>query len=255
MADAKRVLITAGAAGIGLAMARAFVAAGARVHVCDIDANALNAIGKELPAVSVSACDVSDRAAVQVMVGEAVDALGGLDTLVNNAGISGPTATVEDFDAEAWEAVMRVNLNGTFYVTQAAIPHLRAAGGGSVIVMSSLAGRAGYPQRSAYATSKWGLVGFTKTLSRELGPDGIRVNAILPGAVEGQRIQSVLQGRAKASGRGMKEEIAGALANQSVKRFVDPVDIAALAVFLASDHGKSISGQAIPIDGDSQSAS
>lgn len=253
--DAKRVLITAGAAGIGLAMARAFIATGAEVHICDIDADALRAVGQELPTVTVSVCDVSDRGAVQRMVGEAIAALGGLDTLVNNAGIAGPTASVETFDADAWDAVMRVNLNGTFYVSQAAIPHLRQAGGGSVIVMSSLAGRAGYPQRSAYATSKWGLIGFTKTLSRELGPDRIRVNAILPGAVEGQRIRNVLQGRAQASGRSMEQEIAGALANQSIQRFVDPADIAALAVFLASDHGKSISGQMFPIDGDSQSAS
>jgi NAD(P)-dependent dehydrogenase (short-subunit alcohol dehydrogenase family) len=253
--DAKRVLITAGAAGIGLAMARAFIASGAEVHICDIDADALRAVGQELPTVTVSVCDVSDLGAVQRMVGEAIAALGGLDTLVNNAGIAGPTATVETFDADAWDAVMRVNLNGTFYVSQAAIPHLRKAGGGSVIVMSSLAGRAGYPQRSAYATSKWGLIGFTKTLSRELGPDRIRVNAILPGAVEGQRIRNVLQGRAQASGRSMEQEIAGALANQSIQRFVDPADIAALAVFLASDHGKSISGQMFPIDGDSQSAS
>ena len=250
----QRVLVTAGAAGIGRAMARAFAAQGARVHVCDIDAAALQALRQELPEVSGTLCDVGDRAAVARMVDEAVAALGGLDVLVNNAGIAGPTAPVETMDADAWTAVLHVNLNGTFYVTQAAIPHLKRSPAGSVLVMSSLAGRFGYPNRSPYATSKWGLVGLTKTLSRELGAFGICVNAILPGAVEGPRIERVFEGRAQASGRSPAEERAAALANQSIQHFVAPEDIAALAVFLASPAGRSISGQILPIDGDSQSA-
>lgn len=252
---AQRVLITAGAGGIGRAMATAFAAAGARVHVCDIDEPALNALRVQLPGVSTSVCDIADRAAVQGMVREAAAVLGGLDVLVNNAGIAGPTASVEDMDPDAWDTVLRVNLTGTFTVTQAAIPYLKQSAAGSIVVMSSLAGRFGYPNRSPYATTKWGLIGFTKTLSRELGEFGIRVNAILPGAVEGPRIQQVLEGRAAASGRSVAQEEAAALANQSLKRFVDPADIAALAVFLASDAGRSISGQMLPIDGDSQSAS
>jgi NAD(P)-dependent dehydrogenase (short-subunit alcohol dehydrogenase family) len=121
--------------------------------------------------------------------------------------------------------------------------------------MSSLAGRFGYPNRSPYSTTKWGLIGFTKTLSRELGEFGIRVNAILPGAVDGPRLDSVFEGRAKTSGRTTEQERAAALANQSIKHFVAPEDIAALAVFIASKAGRSISGQILPIDGDSQSAS
>ena len=144
---------------------------------------------------------------------------------------------------------------GTFTVTQAAIAHLKQSAAGSIIVMSSLAGRFGYPNRSPYATTKWGLIGFTKTLSRELGEFGIRVNAILPGAVAGPRLQQVFEARAAVSGRSVAQEEAAALANQSIKRFVDPADIAALAVFLASEAGRSISGQMLPIDGDSQSAS
>ncbi|MGA7814052.1 SDR family oxidoreductase [Caballeronia sp.] len=182
-------------------------------------------------------------------------ALGGLDVLVNNAGIAGRTASVAELDSDAWEAVLRVNLTGTFTVTQQAIPLLKKSNSGLILVMSSLAGRFGYPNRSPYATTKWGLIGFTKTLSRELGEFGIRVNAILPGAVEGPRIQQVLSGRATASDRSVEQEKAVALANQSIKRFVDPADIAALVVFLASDAGRSISGQMIPVDGDSQSAS
>lgn len=189
------------------------------------------------------------------MVKEAADSMGGLDVLVNNAGIAGPTASVADMDPDAWEAVLRINLTGTFAVTQAAIPHLKQSAAGSIVVMSSLAGRFGYPNRSPYATTKWGLIGFTKTLSRELGEFGIRVNAILPGAVDGTRLRHVFEGRASVSGRSIAEEESAALANQSIKRFVDPADIAALVVFLASGAARSISGQMIPVDGDSQSAS
>jgi NAD(P)-dependent dehydrogenase (short-subunit alcohol dehydrogenase family) len=253
--NGQRVLITAGAGGIGRAIATAFAATGARVHVCDIDAAALNALCAQVPGITTSVCDIADRDAVQGTVHDVIATLGGLDVLVNNAGISGPTASVEDMDPAAWEAVLRVNLTGTFTVTQAAIPHLKHSAAGSIVVMSSLAGRFGYPNRSPYSTTKWGLIGFTKTLSRELGEFGIRVNAILPGAVDGPRLHQVFEGRASTTGRSVAHEEAAALANQSIKRFVDPADIAALAVFLASDAARSISGQMLPIDGDSQSAS
>ena len=254
-ANGQRVLVTAGAGGIGRSIATAFASAGARVHACDIDAQALNDLHAQVPGITTSVCDVADRGAVQRMVEEATDALGGLDVLVNNAGIAGPAASVADMDPEAWEAVLRINLTGTFTVTQAAIPHLKKSAAGSIVVMSSLAGRFGYPNRSPYATTKWGLIGFTKTLSRELGEFGIRVNAILPGAVDGPRLRQVFEGRASITGRSVAEEEAAALANQSIQRFVDPADIAALVVFLASGAARSISGQMIPIDGDSQSAS
>lgn len=252
---AQRVLVTAGASGIGREIAHAFVAAGAKVFVNDIDAAGLASLARESTSIATSVCDMSRRDEIERMVPEAVATLGGLDVLVNNAGISGPTAPVEEFDPAAWEQVMQINLNGTFYVTRLAIPHLRKSPAGSIIVMSSVAGRYGYPNRSAYAVSKWGLVGFTKTLSRELGESGIRVNAILPGAVDGSRIDKVLEGRAQASGRPVEEERSRAMALQSLQRFVDPKDIAALAVFLASDAGKSISGQMLPIDNDMQTAS
>jgi NAD(P)-dependent dehydrogenase (short-subunit alcohol dehydrogenase family) len=259
MSGAQRVLVTAGAAGIGRAIVRAFAAQGAKVHVCDLDAAALAALRAELPgAVTTSICDVGDRAAAEAMVADAAAALGGIDVLVNNAGIAGPTASVEQMDPDAWDEVMRVNLGGTFHVTRHAIAHLKrasaASGAGTILVMSSLAGRFGYPNRSPYATSKWGLIGLTKTLSRELGAFGIRVNAILPGAVQGPRMERVLEGRAAVSGRSVEQERAAGLANQSLQRFVAPEDIGALAVFLASDAARSISGQIVPIDGDSQSA-
>jgi NAD(P)-dependent dehydrogenase (short-subunit alcohol dehydrogenase family) len=249
-----RVLITAGAAGIGLCIAKAFHATGATVFVCDIDATALAKAQAALPGLLVSRCDVGDRAAVGVMVETAVRALGGLDVLVNNAGIGGPTKPVHELDPAEWDAVLRVNLTGAFDVTRLAIPHLIRSGRGVVINMSSAAGRFGYANRSPYSASKWGLIGLTKTLAMELGGHGVRVNAIAPGAVAGARADRVFQGRAQLSGRTLDEEIRLGLAAQSIKSLVDPDDIGKLAVFLASDAGKSISGQVLPIDGDMQRA-
>jgi len=197
---------------------------------------------------------VGRRADVERMVPAAVDTLGGLDVLVNNAGIGGPTASVERYPAEDWDRVMQVNLTGTFDVTRLAIPHLKRSPAASIVIMSSAAGRFGYPNRSAYSASKWALVGFAKTLSIELGEFGIRANAILPGAVDGERLQRVYAGRAEAGGQSLDTVLAAAMAGQSLKRFVDPRDIAQLAVFLASDAGKSISGQALNIDNDIQKA-
>jgi NAD(P)-dependent dehydrogenase (short-subunit alcohol dehydrogenase family) len=254
MSNGRRVVITAAAQGIGLAIARAFAAEGDRVHICDINSEALARVTDDNPAITATMCDVSDRSSVESFIRAATDALGGIDVLVNNAGISGPTASVEEMDPDQWEAVLAVNLTGTFNVTRLAIPHLKRSDAGVIIIMSSVGGRFGYPNRSPYATTKRGLIGLTETLAIELGGDGIRVNAIAPGAVEGDRIQRVLKGRAEATGRRLEDVTADALGIQSLQRFVDPDDIAALAVFLASDHAKSISGQTIPIDGDSKAA-
>ncbi len=249
----QKVLVTAGAAGIGLAIARAFAADGARVHIADIDPAAVQAIAGGDGQITGSVADVSDPASVGRLFHDVQARLGGLDVLVNNAGISGPTASVEDYDPAAWAAVIDVNLNGTFHVTQRAIPLLKASSQGTIIIMSSLAGRFGYPDRVGYATTKWGLVGMAKTLAMELGPHGITCNTIHPGAVDGARIQGVLQGRAEAAGTSVQLQIDKALANQSIKRFTDPADIAALAVFLAGKHARTLSGQMFPIDGDSKS--
>jgi NAD(P)-dependent dehydrogenase (short-subunit alcohol dehydrogenase family) len=250
----QRVLVTAGASGIGREIARAFAANGAKVFVSDIDAKGLDALSAEIKGVMTKVCDNSKRSDVEALIAVAVEALGGLDVLVNNAGISGPTAPVEEVDPDKWEAVMNVNLNGTFNVTRLSIPHLKKSTAGSIIVISSLGGRYGYPNRSPYCTSKWGLIGFTKTLALELGDFNIRANAIAPGAVGGERIERVLAGRAKAEGKTLQEEEKAALSIQALKRFVDPKDIASLCVFLASDAGKSISGQVLPIDNDSVKA-
>jgi NAD(P)-dependent dehydrogenase (short-subunit alcohol dehydrogenase family) len=247
----RRILVTAGAAGIGLAIARAFVAEGDQVHVCDVDEAALREVVGADPAITGSVCDVADRGAVQRLMAEALERLDGLDVLVSNAGVSGPTAPVETLAPDDWDAVMAVNLTGAFNVTRLAIPHLKRSKAGVILVMSSLAGRHGYPQRSPYAATKWGLIGFAKTLAMELGEDGIRVNAILPGAVQGPRMQRVLEGRVQATGKSLEQITETALGNQSLKHFVTAEEVAALAVFLASDGARSISGQALAIDGDS----
>ncbi|MBS0307419.1 MAG: SDR family oxidoreductase [Proteobacteria bacterium] len=252
---AQRVLITAGAGGIGLAIAKAFVANGARVHIADVNAEAIQEITKQYSAISGTVGDISKPSDLDTLFRDVQSQLGGLDVLVNNAGIAGATAAVADYPIETWNAVVNINLNGTFMVTQRAIPLLKQSSAASIIVMSSLAGRFGYPNRVAYSTTKWGLVGFAKTLSLELGPFGITANTIHPGAVDGPRIQSVFEGRAKISGRTVQEEIDSAMANQAVKHFINADDIAALALFLAGPHARTISGQMFPIDGDSKAAS
>jgi len=249
----QRVLITAGAGGIGLATAQAFVERGARVHIMDIDAEGLRRATADNPSITVTEGDVAKPADLDRLFGDVRQQLGGLDVLVNNAGIAGATASVAEYPLETWSAVVDINLTGTFMVTQRAIPLLQESAAGSIIVMSSLAGRFGYPNRIAYSTTKWGLVGFTKTLAMELGPLGITANSIHPGAVEGPRLQSVLEGRAISSGRSVQDEAESAMTNQSIKKFTSPADIAALAVFLAGPHARTISGQVFPIDGDSKS--
>jgi NAD(P)-dependent dehydrogenase (short-subunit alcohol dehydrogenase family) len=248
----RKVLITAGAAGIGLEIVRAFISSGARVFTCDIDAAALGRTAAAMPGLETAVCDVGDRAAVEAMVADAAARLGGIDVLVNNAGIGGPNSPVHELDPNDWDAVLRVNLTGTFDVTRHAIPHLIRSGKGVIINMSSAAGRFGYPNRSPYAASKWALIGFTKTLSMELGEHNVRVNAIAPGGVDGERVERVFQGRAQAAGKSVAEMKERAMVNQSLKQLVDPKDVAALALFLASDAAKAISGQVLPIDGDMQ---
>jgi len=252
IARGARVLVTAGASGIGLAIARAFMAEGAAVYVCDIDAEALARLATTAPGVRSGPCDMGERSAIGPMVEDAAADLGGLDVLVNNAGIGGPTAPVETLAPDDWDRVLRVNLTSMFDTSRFAIPHLRRSRRGAVVNLSSVAGRFGYANRAAYAASKWGVIGFTKSLAIELGPAGIRVNAILPGVVEGPRIDRVLEGRAALSGRGLEEERRLALANQSIPKMVDAADVASLAVYLASEAGKAISGQALSIDNDIQ---
>ena len=251
--DRLRVLITAGASGIGLATARAFARERARVHVCDVDRGALEALVRTDPALSQSVCDVSDRDAVAALFDDALGTLGGLDVLVNNAGIAGPTAKCEDVDPAAWERTLAVNITGQFHCARVAIPHLRRSGNPSIVNLSSAAGRFGFALRSPYAASKWAVIGFSKSLSIELGSDGIRVNAICPGSVAGPRIESVYRNKAAARGVDYAVVLDEALARTSLHRLIPADDIANTIVFLCSPAGANISGQAIAVDADVQS--
>lgn len=246
-----RILVTGGGGGIGLAIARRFVAEGAQVLVCDVDQAALDSACREMPSLLATPCDVADVAQIDALFATLHERLGGLDVLVNNVGIGGPTLPADQLPSEDWQRVLDINLTGTFEVTRRAIPLLKASAG-TIIVMSSAAGRFGYPNRLPYAVSKWGLVGLTKTLAMELGGYDVTVNAILPGAVGGERFDRVIAGRARLSGRSIAEEEQAGLAAQSVKRIVPPEHVADLAWFLTTPAGRSISGQILPIDGDMQ---
>ncbi len=244
-----RVLVTGGGGGIGLAIVKRFLADGAAVLTCDADGPALDRARAGLPGLKAVTCDVADGDAVAALF-EAVDReLGGLDVLVANVGIGGPTLPADALPLADWQRVMDVNLTGTFDVTRRAIPLLKASKG-TIIVMSSAAGRLGYPNRLPYAVSKWGLVGFAKTLAAELGQYGISANAILPGAVGGERFERVIAGRAALSGRSLEDETMAGFANQSLKQVVAPEHVADLAYFLTTPAGRSISGAALPIDND-----
>src|SRR5256885_15450419 len=200
-ANGLRVLVTAGASGIGRAIAQTFLDHGARVHVCDVDERALKALP---PKISHTRADVAALGDVERLFHDIERSLGGLDVLINNAGIAGPTAKVEDIRPEDWDRCLAVDISGMFYVTRKAMPLIKAAGGGSIVNLSSAAGRHGFPQRSPYAAAEWALVGFTKSLAVEAGPEKVRVNCILPGIVEGERIERVIA--AKASALGVSQE-------------------------------------------------
>lgn len=249
---AKKVFISAGGSGIGRCIAEAFLNNDDEVFVCDINGKSLEQFQKNYPKLHIYACDLAEPEQIKLMFTEAIKKLGHLDILVNNTGISGPTIAADELSFDDWNTVINLNLNSTFLITQLAIPLLKQSGAGVIINMSSIAGRLGYPYRLAYSTSKWGLIGFTKTLSMELGADNIRVNAILPGAVDGDRVQRVLQARADVAKSSLEKVTQNALKNQSLKYFVNPKHIADLCLFLASDSGRSISGQILPIDGDKQ---
>jgi NAD(P)-dependent dehydrogenase (short-subunit alcohol dehydrogenase family) len=241
-AKGMRVLITAGAAGIGRVTAQTFLEAGARVHVCDVEERPLP---KE---IGYTRADVSSLADVERLFGEVQRNLGGLDVLVNNAGIAGPTARVEDIQPGDWDRCIAIDLNGMFYCTRKAMPLIKAAGGGSIVNLSSAAGLHGFPQRSPYCAAKWGVVGFTKSLSVEAGPDKVRVNCICPGIVEGDRIDRVVEAKARSLGVSREAFLEKFLETTSMRSTVSAQDIANMALFLASDAGRHITGQALAVD-------
>jgi NAD(P)-dependent dehydrogenase (short-subunit alcohol dehydrogenase family) len=238
----KSVLITAGANGIGAAMADAFAGAGYRVWVTDVDAAAI----ARTPHRATRA-NVADEGAMQYLFTEIRSEWGSLDVVCCNAGIKGPTASVVDMPLDGWRECLAVNLDGAFLTAKHMIPLMGR--GSTMLFTSSTAGIYGFPYRSPYAAAKWAVIGLMKTLAMELGPQGIRVNAILPGSVNGPRIDKVFADEASAKGMTPDAVRAGYEQGTALRSLVDAADIANMAVFLASDGARLVSGQAITVDG------
>jgi NAD(P)-dependent dehydrogenase (short-subunit alcohol dehydrogenase family) len=242
----QRVVITAGASGIGLEMARNFAADGARVWVSDIDAGAVSALPDGIRGTVVN---VADEAAMAGFFSGVEADWGGLDVLCANAGVKGPTARIEDIALNDWRSCTAVNLDGAFLAAKFAAPMMKRARSGAMIFTSSTAGLYGYPSRAPYSAAKWAVIGLMKTVAMELGPFGVRANAIAPGSVEGPRMEAVLVAEAKAKGMTRDQVYEGYAKGTSMQSFVEARDVANMAVFLASDAARLVSGQVIAVDG------
>ena len=242
-----KVMISAGAAGIGCIMAKTFADRGAKVHICDIDDAALNDLAAKRSDISSFKADIADEDQVNAWFDVAETKLDGLDVLINNAGIAGPTAPIDEIAPDDWRRTIDINLNSHFYCLQRAVPLLKKSNAASIINLSSVAGRLGFALRTPYAATKWGIVGLTESLARELGPYGIRVNAIQPGAVEGPRFENVLNARADARDETYAVVRNKALEKISLRRTVSQQDIAEMAAFLCTPMGANITGQALSV--------
>lgn len=242
----RRVVITGGASGLGRVMAEAFMAAGDRVAVCDADAAAVAAVP---PAIRALQADVTDPAAMDAFFAGIEADWQGADVVIANAGIGGPAGPIETLGFEDWQRCLSVNLDGAFLACRWAARVMRAQGAGVILLTSSVSGLFGFPWRTPYVAAKWGMVGLTKALASELGPAGVRVNAICPGAVEGPRMDRVVAMEAQAQGRSEADVRAGFTQGVALRRFVTADEVAAMALFLASPAAASISGQAMAVDG------
>ena len=251
--SSKRVVITAGAAGIGRALALAFHNTGAKVAVCDLDANAIAELAKIQPEIIGHVADVTDPDDMAAFLAAVDHAFGGVDIAIANAGTGGPAGPIEGLDLKEWQACISANLDGTFLLCGWAARHMKAQKSGSMILISSTAGLFGYPMRSPYATAKWGVIGLMKTLACELGSYGVRVNAICPGAVEGARMERVLAKEAAATAKDVEEVREIYVKGVSMKTWVSADDIADAAMFLCSPAASKISGLAMPVDGHTES--
>jgi NAD(P)-dependent dehydrogenase (short-subunit alcohol dehydrogenase family) len=238
----RTVVVTGASRGIGRAVVARFAALGDEVLALGRDEAALAALGDGVRPV---VCDVTDEGAVAAAFAQA----GEVDVLVNNAGIAGPTALVEDVDPEAWRDCLAVGLDSHFLMARAVVPHLKRQRSGAIVTISSTAGLYGYGMRTPYAAAKWAVIGFTKSLAVELGPYGVRANVVAPGSVEGPRMGRVIE--AEAAQRGVSTEAVEReyVAGQSIPRFAKPTEIAEVCAFLASPAASMVNGQVIAVDG------
>jgi NAD(P)-dependent dehydrogenase (short-subunit alcohol dehydrogenase family) len=244
----RSVIVTAGAAGIGLGIAALFAERGDRVTICDVDDAALDRARTAIPALTVVQADVANPAAVARLVAAA----GAVDVLVNNAGLAGPVGDIDATDPDQWARCFEVNVHGAFNTIAAVVPAMRAAGTGTIVNISTASTQTGIPRRSAYVASKWALEGLTRNLARELGPAGIRVNAIRPGFMDTERMRGIMARIAGETGRAVTDVEGEALGYISMRSKIQPVEIAEMAWFLASDAGRHITGQLIGVDGNAE---
>ena len=245
----QRVMITAAASGIGRAIAKAFAAEGAKVHICDVNEEALATFREEFPEIAATHVNVRSEGEIDAWFDDALDDLGSLDVLVNNAGIKGPTAPVDDIDYTDWRECLEVCLDSHFLCARRAAPVMKAQKSGTIINLSSTAGLFGFGNRTPYAAAKWAVIGLTKSLAIELGPHNVRCNAICPGAVRGERINRVIQGEADLRGVDFDVVAKEMVWSQSISRFVEPDEVADMCVFLSSPAAKMVNGEVIAVDG------
>ena len=249
MSNPQVVLISGGASGIGRRIAERFLERGDGVHICDVSAENVAEFSVANSGATATVADIGDKTDVDRVFADLHQHHGGLNILINNAGIAGPSVSVEEVDEDDWDRCIQTNLSGTFYMTKRAVPLLRKAASGSIINIASTAGLFGCPSRSPYAASKWAQIGLTKTWAMELGPDGIRVNAVCPTCVSGPRIEAVIERDAEQRGLTTDEIRDVYLRQTSMRTFVTPDEVADTVLFLSSDKAAKISGQILSVDG------
>lgn len=245
----KRIIISAAADGIGKVIAEAYLKIGAKVAICDINEDKINAFKKSHPGALAEVCDVGNDDDLSAWLDRSLEFLGGCDTLVNNAGIAGPTAPIEKVSPDEVRAVLNIGLVAQFHCIAKVLPGMKAQKSGLIVNMSSVGGLHAFPNRTPYSAAKRGVLGLTESLAAEVGPDNIRVNSICPGAISGERQERVIASRAEAEQRSVEEVRKDVLSANSMRTFIPPEDIAGCVLYLDSPVGVRISGQVISIDG------
>ena len=248
----KKIIISAGASGIGWAITKVCAEKGASIYLCDVDSKAINKVKKHSlynKRIFVSETNASDETEVIDFFHKIKKKFRNLDALINNVGIAGPTGTIEKLDSSEWENTLHVNVNSHFYFTKHAVPFLKKSKTSSIINISSGAGIMGFPLRSPYAASKWAVVGMTKTLAMELGKYKIRVNAICPGTIKGNRMKRVIRDKAKFRKISPKKIESDFISMASMKNWINEEDIGNMCAHLISDEANKVSGQVIAVDG------